>query len=123
MVPRTGNETEGLQAYGLWETELMYPTNIPAWRTSLLAYEPGEDHADAIYEAQAMASPVVATVKAFNALKGADGLSEDGLKVLLGAAHLIASGGWHGLAGEAATLIGQRARELDPLPDPETEEA
>lgn len=91
----------------------MYPTNIPDWREQLLAYVPAEDHAQAIYEAQAAASPVLAAVSAFNALKAAQGLSGDGLKVLLGAAHLIAAGGWHGLAGDAATLIGQRAGELN----------
>lgn len=91
---------------------MSYPTTIPDWRDKLLAYQPGEDHSEAIYEAQGAASPVVACVTTFNALKAAEGLSEDGLKVLLGAAHLIASGGWHGLAGEAATLIGQRAGEL-----------
>ena len=91
----------------------MYATNIPDWRQQLLAYDPGEDHADGIYEAQGAASPVLACVTAFNAMKAAQGLSADGLKVLLGAAHLIASGGWHGLAGDAATLIGQRAGELN----------
>lgn len=91
----------------------MYATNIPDWREQLLAYAPAEDHAEAIYEAQGAASPVLACVTAFNALKAAQGLSQDGLKVLLGAAHLIAAGGWHGLAGEAATLIGQRAGELN----------
>lgn len=91
---------------------MSYPLNIPDWRDALLAYQPAEDHADAIYLAQAASSPVLACVEAFNTLKAAEGLSESGLKVLLGAAHLIASGGWHGLAGEAATLIGQRAGEL-----------
>lgn len=89
-----------------------YPTNIPDWRNALLAYSPAEDHADAIYEAQSAASPVVAAVAAFGALKSAQSLTGEGLSVLLGAAHLIAAGGWHGLAGEAATLIGRRAAEF-----------
>lgn len=101
---------------------MSYPTNITSWRAELLAFQPAEEHVDAIYEAQAAASPVVACVTAFNALKAAQGLTEDGLKVLLGAAHLIAAGGWHGLAGEAATLIGQRAADLiPPQPALETE--
>lgn len=102
---------------------MSYPTNIPEWRTALLAYEPAEKYADAIYEAQAAASPVVACVTAFNTLKAAADLPEDGLRVLLGAAHLIAAGGWHGLAGEAATLIGQRAKDLDSPDAPAPEES
>lgn len=89
-----------------------YPSNLPDWRDALLAYAPGEDHAESIHEAQAAASPVVACVTAFNALRSVQDLPQDGLRVLLGAAHLIAAGGWHGLAGEAATLIGQRAAEF-----------
>lgn len=105
---------------------MTYPTSIPAFRDALLAYvpgpadQPGEDHTDAIYDAQAQASPVVAAVTVFKALQGAEGLDNDGLALLLGAAHLIAAGGWHGLAGEAATLIGQRAGDLvfsEPSPE------
>jgi len=90
----------------------MYPTTIPAFRDALLAYTPADDHAEAIYAAQGQASPVVQCVDVFNALKAAPDLSQAGLSLLLGSAHLIASNGWFGLAGEAATLIGQRAGEL-----------
>lgn len=105
---------------------MSYPTSIPAFRDALLAYQPAEDLTDAIYDAQAQASPVVAAVTVFKALQGAESLDNDGLALLLGAAHLIAAGGWHGLAGEAATLIGQRAGDLvvsEPSPEPSPEPA
>jgi hypothetical protein len=90
----------------------MYPTDIPSFRAALLAYEPAPDHAERIYAAQAAASPVLACVTTFDALKSAPELTQDGLMVLLGAAHLIAAGGWHGLAGEAASVLAQRASQL-----------
>jgi len=93
---------------------MTYPTTISAFRDALLAYTPADDHAEAIYTAQGQASPVVQAVETFNALKAAPDLSQAGLSLLLGSAHLIASNGWFGLAGEAATLIGQRAGELAP---------
>lgn len=100
----------------------MYPTNRDDFRAALLAYAPPEDVQEAIYAAQAATSVVVAAVEVFNTLKTID-VDEAGLRLLLGAAHLIAAGGWYGLSGEAATLLGQRARELD-LPDaPAPEEA
>jgi hypothetical protein len=55
---------------------------------------------------------VLACVATFDALKAAPDLTQDGLRLLLGAAHLIAAGGWHGLAGDAATLLAQRAGQL-----------
>jgi hypothetical protein len=88
-----------------------YPVDIPAFRAALLAYAPAEDHAGAIYEAQGAGSPVVQAVGTFNALKAVPDLSNDALGLLLGAAHLIASGGWHGLAGDAATILAQRGRD------------
>lgn len=91
---------------------MSYPDTIPAFRAALLAYDPAEDHAEAIYAAQAHPSPVVQTVRVFEALKGAPDLTQPGLALLLGAAFLITSGGWHGLSGEAATILAQRAAEL-----------
>jgi len=94
---------------------MTYPTTIPDFRTALLAYEPAEDYAEAIYGAQAQASTVVQAVDVFDALSGADDLDQPGLSLLLSAAHLIAAGGWHGKAGDAVTLIAARAGELEPL--------
>lgn len=91
---------------------MTYPTDIPSFRAVLLAYEPAPDHAERIYAAQAAGSVVLASVAAFDALKAVPDLTQHGLMVLLGAAHLIAAGGWHGLAGEAATLLAQRASQL-----------
>lgn len=94
---------------------MTYPTTIPDFRTALLAYEPADDHADAIYTAQGHASPVVQCVEVFNALKAAPDITQAGLSLLLGSAHLIASGGWHGLAGEAAIVLAAKAGQLDAL--------
>ena len=80
---------------------MTYPTSIPDFRNALLAYEPDEATSEAIYTAQAQASPVVQAVDVFNALSGAVDLDQPGLALLLGAAHLIAAGGWHGKAGIA----------------------
>lgn len=91
---------------------MTYPATIPDFRAVLLNYSPTEDQEETIYSAQGEPSPVVQAVKVFQTLRGEPELSDTGLRLLLGSAHLIASGGWHGLAGEAATLIGQRAREL-----------
>jgi acyl dehydratase len=91
---------------------MTYPASIPEFRAALLAYNPAPDHADPIYAAQGAASPVLACVSTFDALKAAPDLTQDGLRLLLGAAHLIASGGWHGLAGEAASVLATRAGQL-----------
>lgn len=92
---------------------MIYPATIAEFRDALLAYVPAGDHEAAIHDAQAATSPVVQAVDVFNTLKGAAGLSKSGLGLLLGAAHLIASGGWHGLAGEAATVLAQRAAQYN----------
>ena len=97
---------------------MTYPNSIPAFRDALLAYDPDADQAEAIYGAQEQRSIVVSCVDIFRALRSVDELSQAGLSLLLGSAYLIASGGWHGLAGEATTLIGLRASELIPE-DPE----
>ena len=89
-----------------------YPNSIPAFRDALMAYEPDADQAEAIYGAQGQGSIVVSCVDTFRALRSVEELSQAGLSLLLGSAHLIASGGWHGLAGEATTLIARRASEL-----------
>ena len=91
---------------------MTYPTTIPDFRTALLTYEPAEDYAEAIYTAQAAGSPVVQAVDVFAALRAAVDLDQPGLSLLLGAAHLIASGGWHGKAGDAATVLATRAGDL-----------
>jgi hypothetical protein len=92
---------------------MTYPTDIPAFRDALMAYEPAEDHAAAIYAAQAKPSPVVQAVDTFNALREAPDLAPAGVALLVGAAFLIsAGGGWHGLAIEAATVLATRAGEL-----------
>lgn len=96
---------------------MAYPDTIPAFRDALLSYIPAEDHEAAIYEAQAQASPVAQSVRVFETLKTAESLSNDGLGLLLGAATLIASNGWHGLAGEAVALIA--ARSADYVHSPE----
>ena len=98
-----------------------YPNSIPAFRDALLAYEPDADQSEAIYGAQGQGSVVVSCVDTFRALRSVEELSQAGLSLLLGSAYLIASGGWHGLAGEATTLIGLRASELvaeDPAAPP-----
>lgn len=100
----------------------MYPTNIPDWRDLLLAYQPPEDHAEAINRAQMAANIVPQCVEVFNALKNAPGLSQDGLRLLVGAAHLIASSAWNGMGTEAAMLIGQRARDVMPPETPPSSE-
>jgi len=97
---------------------MTYPNSIPAFRNALLAYDPDADQAEAIYGAQGQRSIVVSCVDIFRALRSVDELSQAGLSLLLGSAYLIASGGWHGLAGEATTLIGLRSSELIPE-DPE----
>lgn len=95
---------------------MTYPQDIPAFRTVLLNYSPTEDQEETIYSAQGEASVVVQAVKVFQTLRGEPELSDTGLRLLLGSAHLIASGGWHGLAGEAATILAQRAGQLVPVP-------
>jgi hypothetical protein len=95
---------------------MTYPTSIPDFRNALLAYEPDEATSEAIYTAQAAGSPVVQAVDVFTVLSGAVDLDQPGLALLLSAAHLIAAGGWHGKAGEAATVLAARAGELEAAP-------
>lgn len=91
----------------------MYPNTITDFRAALLNYQPAAEFEPAIYSAQAASSPVVQCVETFNTLKGAANLDQPGLSLLLGAAYLIAAGGWHGMAGEAATILATRAVELE----------
>jgi hypothetical protein len=92
----------------------MYPTTIVTFRAAVLAYEPDAGIAEAFYAAQSAGSPVVQAVGVFDLLGPVADLDQDGLQLLLGAAHLIAAGGWHGKAGEAVTMIAARVGELDP---------
>jgi hypothetical protein len=94
-----------------------YPTNIPDWLNAARAYVPPAEIMEAFYTAVYQASPVLCIVDAFKMLRDRNDLNDlnqDGLKVLIGAADLIRRPGhdYHGLAAEAATLIGQRAGEL-----------
>lgn len=96
----------------------MYATTISDFRAALLNYQPPAEFEPAIYSAQAAASPVVQCVETFGALKGAADLDQPGLSLLLGAAYLIAAGGWHGKdasPGEAATILAARAGDLEAL--------
>lgn len=100
---------------------MAYPTTIITFRDALLAYNPADDHASAIEGAQMDRSVVLQAVQVFEALKAAPDLSQSGLSLLLGAAHLIAANGWHGLAGDAVTVVAQRAAEYvapEPASDP-----
>lgn len=96
---------------------MAYPDTISTFRDALLNYIPAEDHETAIYDAQAQASPVVQAVRVFETLKTAESLSNDGLGLLLSAATLIASNGWHGLAGDAVALIAARSSDYVHSPE------
>ena len=89
---------------------MTYPTTIPDFRAAVLAYVPDTDIEEAFYVAQAHGSPVVQAVGVFDLLGPVAELDQDGLALLLGAAHLIASHGWFGKAGEAATVLATRAQ-------------
>jgi len=89
----------------------MYPTDIPAFRAAALRFDPPEAMRDAFYAVQGEGSPVALAVGVFDLLK-ASPVEGDGLKLLLGAAHLIAAQGWNGLGAEAATVLATRSRDL-----------
>lgn len=93
---------------------MSYPTSIPEFRAAVMAYQPDTGIAEAFYAAQAQGSPVVQAVGVFDLLGPVAELDQDGLRLLLGAAHLIAAGGWHGKAGDAAALLASRAATLQP---------
>jgi hypothetical protein len=99
-----------------------YPTTIPAWREALFAYTPAEtpENADlwaSVEQAQRVRSTVVSLVEFFNAAKSHPDLDADGLRLLVGAAHLIAENGFHDLGGEAAVVLATRAGDV-PEPAP-----
>ena len=91
---------------------MTYPTTIPDFRAAVMAYNPPTDIAEAFYVAQGQGSPVVQAVGVFDLLGPVAELDQDGLALLLGAAHLIASNGWFGKASEAATVLATRAGAL-----------
>jgi hypothetical protein len=100
---------------------MSYPTTIPAFRDALQAYVPAEPNADSIEIAQMERSTVAKAVRVFETLKADTELDNDGLALLLGAAHLIASNDWYALAGDAVTVVAQRAAEYvppEPAPSP-----
>lgn len=83
-----------------------YPKTIPDVRAALLAVSPPSAAADAIYAAQAKASPVVAFVDALNALAPlASELDEANAELLAGCAYLVSTNGWHGLGAAAVDAL------------------
>lgn len=90
----------------------MFPSTIPEFRAAVMAYDPDTGIEEAFYAVQSAGSPVVQAVGVFDLLGPVADLDQDGLRLLLGAAHLIASGGWHGKAGDAATVLVTRAGDL-----------
>lgn len=93
---------------------MRYPTDLTSFKTLLLEYAAPEDSdvETATEGARQARSPVVACVIVFKAFRAAPDLDEGGLRLLVTAAHLIAAGGWHGLAGDAAVVLAERAAEL-----------
>jgi len=101
---------------------MSYPKDWPSFRAALQAYLPATEHADAIYAAQALGSPVAAAVATFEALKDAAGLDTPGRVLLAGAAYMIASGNFYGKGGEAAIKMTEVAPTLPaPVTEPEGE--
>jgi len=100
-----------------------YPRTIPDVRDAMLPYElptPPAEGDDPLAEArlvladaQGRASPVVAVVMVFDALKGhIDALDEEGLRLLAGCGHLIATNAWHGKGEEAINVRDQAVAAL-----------
>lgn len=92
---------------------MSYPNTIPTFLDAARALTPPADITAQYYNA-VYGGPVTAAVTVLNLLKDRDDLSQDALKVLLGAADLIRQpqNQWHGLAGEAATVLATRAKDL-----------
>lgn len=96
-----------------------YPQTIPAFLAAARAWQPPADISEAYYAGVFAGSPVSACTEALRLLKDRTDLDAGGLKVLLGAAYLIAlpNNQWHGLGGVAAQVLAQRASELPVEPD------
>jgi hypothetical protein len=91
---------------------MTYPQTIQEFRDALLAYDAPVEAAEAIEAAKMRTSIVDQAVGVFNALRGLETLSNESLGLALGAAHLIASGSWHGLGPDAVAFGFARAGEL-----------
>lgn len=96
---------------------MSYPTTVNDWRIALFAYTPAEtpENADlwaSVEQAQAVRSVVLSLVDFFHAAKSHADLDADGLRLLVGAAHLIAENGFYGLGGEAAVVLATRAGDV-----------
>ena len=91
---------------------MTYPKTIPDFCTALSAYEPAEGHADAIYAAQGMGSPVAQVEAVIDALETAESLSGAGVALLVGAAYLIVAEGWRRDLAPRAFRVAARAVEL-----------
>lgn len=102
---------------------MTYPKNWPALQAAALSYVPPES-ADAEYQ-QALSNPGSAPfcVGVFNALKGVEGLDNEGLGIALGAARLINTGSWYGQGVEALNFIEARSPDYVPAPSPDPEVA
>lgn len=94
---------------------MSFPRTVAAFRAALTAYQPAEDIAEHIYAAQAKASIVRQSADVFNALKAMPGLDQDGLRLLVGAAYIMANATWqHGLGTEPVEVLMARAAEIIP---------
>jgi len=93
---------------------MTYPTTIPSFLVAARAWQPPQDISEHYYAAAFGGSPVSASTEALRLLKERNDLDSDGLKVLLGACHLIAlpNNQWHGLGGVAAQTLATRLGEL-----------
>lgn len=97
---------------------MSYPKTLSAVRAMLLEYEPSGEN-PAYLEAIEKASPVDRIVGAYKALKDAEGLDDDGRRLLCGAASLIATNKWHGLQSEAIVTFADIYPSLSADPAPE----
>lgn len=91
---------------------MTYPRTNVAFEDALLRHVPREETAPAITAAQSQASIAERTTTIFEKLRGVPDLTQDELRLVLGAAYLISDGKWFGLGRDATDFMLARAGEL-----------
>ena len=92
---------------------MTYPKTIAEFLSAARNWTPPQEISEAYYTS-VYGSPVTASTSILSLLKARDDLDNDGLKVLVGAAHIIAEphNQWHGRGAEAASVVAARASEI-----------
>lgn len=97
---------------------MSYPQETVALKNLGDGWFPPDDIAAEYGEAIAIVNRAARCVAIFDLLKGRDDLDQDGIKLVLGCAHMINLGQWYQKTEEALLFVANNIGRLEPEPPP-----